>query len=121
MLNSVFYHVGLSWIISPKNKMKYDTEEENPDWLNKGPWYNTTICSKLHGTVFEGFIRNAKTYRYNLMCYVTENDSQQATYVDDATSAVGRAIPKNSTTSELKLLGVTFNFIDFWLIYFQHN
>ena len=37
--------------------------ENNPDWLNKGPWYNTAVCSKLHGTVFEEFIRNARTDR----------------------------------------------------------
>ena len=36
--------------------MKDFTKENNPDWLNKVPWYNTTICSKLHGTVFEDFI-----------------------------------------------------------------
>ena len=28
--------------------------------MTGGPWYNISICKKLHGKVFEGFIRNAK-------------------------------------------------------------
>ena len=44
--------MSLSCIISSNNKIKYETVENNPDWLNKVPWYNTTICSKLHGTLF---------------------------------------------------------------------
>ena len=43
--------------------MKYEIEENNPDWLNKGPWYNTVICSKWNGTVFEDFIRDSRTDR----------------------------------------------------------
>ena len=92
--------------------MKYEMKENNPDWLNKGPWYNTTICYKLHGTVFEYFIINAITDRYNLMCYITSHDSQQPTYVDDASSGGGREITKNATTAALKLLGTTLNNID---------
>ena len=36
-------------------------------WLNKGPWYNTSICLKSHGSRFEDFIKQAITDRYNLM------------------------------------------------------
>ena len=69
VLHLVLQNVGLSWVISSKNKIKYDTEESNnPDQLNIGPWYNTAICSKCHGTTFEDFIRNYITYRYNIMC-----------------------------------------------------
>ena len=39
----------------------------NPDWITGGPWYNTSICKKLHGTLFEEYIRNEITDRYNLM------------------------------------------------------
>ena len=35
-----------------------------------GPWYNTSICKKLHGKLFEVFIRNARTDRYNIMCSI---------------------------------------------------
>ena len=40
-----------------------------------GPWYNTSICEKLHGNVFEGFIRNARTYRYNIMCSIDAHET----------------------------------------------
>ena len=33
-------------------------ENNHPDSLNKGQRYNTSMCSKLHGTVFDVFIRN---------------------------------------------------------------
>ena len=121
MLNSVFNHVDLSWIISSNKQMKYETEENNPDWLNKGPWYNTAICSKLYETVFGYFIRNALTDRYNLMCSINEHDRQQPTYFYDAITAGGREITKNTTTAALKSLGATFNFIDSWLKHYQHN
>ena len=38
------------------------------------PWYNTYICKKLHGNLFEGFIRNARTDRYNIMCAIDEHE-----------------------------------------------
>ena len=42
VLNKKLYHVGLSWIISSSKKIKYVIKENNhPDWLNKGPQYNT--------------------------------------------------------------------------------
>ena len=64
VLNTVFYHEGLYWIISSNKKIKYDTKENNhPNWVNKGPRYNTAICSKFHGTVFDDFIRNDITDR----------------------------------------------------------
>ena len=82
MLNAVLHHVGLSWMISSNKKIKYDTKENNyPDWLNKCPRYNTTICFKLHGTVFDDFIRNYRTDRCNIMCYITAHDKLQHTYL----------------------------------------
>ena len=81
--------------------------------LNKGPWYNTTICYKSHGTVFTYFIRNDIIDIYNIMCSITVHDRQQPTYVDDTSSAGGRSITKNTITAELKSLGATLNFIYF--------
>ena len=78
--------------------MKYEIEENNHDWLNKGLWYNTTICSKFHGTVSEDFIRNDITDGYNLIYYINSHDIQQPTYVDDTSSSCGRAIHNNATT-----------------------
>ena len=63
VLNSVDYNVGLSRVISSNKQTKYETYENNPFWLNKVPWYSTTIYSKLHVTVFEDFIRNDRRHR----------------------------------------------------------
>ena len=36
----------MSCIILSNEEMKYEIDGSNhPDWLNKGPWYNTDICS----------------------------------------------------------------------------
>ena len=52
-------------------------------WLNKGLWYNTSICSKLHGSRIEDFITQARTDRYNIMCYLVAHDKLQLYYRDD--------------------------------------
>ena len=45
VLNEILHHVGMSWIISSNREIKYEMEENNhQDWLNKGPWYKTSIC-----------------------------------------------------------------------------
>ena len=51
VLNAILHHVGISWIISSNKEINYEikTESNHLDWLNKGPWYNRNICSKLHG------------------------------------------------------------------------
>ena len=122
MLNTVLHHVVLSWIISSIKQMKYDIKENHlTDWLNKVPWYNTSICYKWHGAVFDDFIINDKTDRCNIMCSITANDKVQPTYFDDASSVVSRAISKNATTSALESLGATLNFINCWLKLFHNN
>ena len=48
--------------------MKYEMENNNnEDWLNKVPWYNTAICSSLYGSLFEDIIIHAITDRYNII------------------------------------------------------
>ena len=75
VLNAIFHHVGMSWIISSNKEMKYEMNDNNhQDWLNKGPWYNTSIYLKLHGSLFEDFITHARSDRYNLMCYLVAHD-----------------------------------------------
>ena len=49
-------------------------DKHNSDWITGVPWYNTSICEKLHGNVFEGFIRNTITDRYNIMCSIYEHE-----------------------------------------------
>ena len=75
MLNEIFHHVGMSWIISTNEEMKYEMDESNhQDWLNKVPWYNTAICSRLHGSLFEEFMTHARNDRYNLICSLVAHD-----------------------------------------------
>ena len=82
VLNTMLHHVDTSWIIKSNREMEYEmnTESNHVDWLNKGPWYNRNICSKLHGSRFEDFITQARTYRYNLMCYLVAHDRLQLYY-----------------------------------------
>ena len=92
--------------------MLHEIEKNNhPDWFNKGPWYNTSNCSKFHGKVFEYFIKNARTERYNITSSIIAHDKQQPTYVDDAISGEGRQISNNEKTEALEALGATLNFI----------
>ena len=84
LLNSILHHVGMSWIICSNKEMKYEVDEINHlYWLNKFPWYNTDICSKLHGKLFEDFISHARTDRYNLMCSIFAHDNKQPAYEDE--------------------------------------
>ena len=46
----------------------------------------TYICKNLHGTVFEKYIINVITDRYNLVCYINAHDKQQPSYVDGGIS-----------------------------------
>ena len=63
--------------------MKYEIDESNHQYLlNKGPWYNTAICSRLYGILFEYFITHVRTDRYNLLCYLVAHDKKQPDYED---------------------------------------
>ena len=63
----MLHYVGMLWIIETHEQLKYDTEKHNSEWMTSGPWYNTSICKKLHGKLFEGFIINERTDRYHIM------------------------------------------------------
>ena len=64
LLNTMLHHVGMLWKIETNQQLKYDIYKHNPDWITRGPWYNTSICKKIHGTVFEIYFRNARNDRY---------------------------------------------------------
>ena len=70
VLNTMLQHVGMLWVIGNNEELKYDMDILNSDWLTGGPWYKKSICNKLHGKLFEGFIRNTRTDRYNIMCSI---------------------------------------------------
>ena len=75
IFNAIVHHVGMSWIIRSNRETEYEIGKINhQDWLNKDPWYNTSICSRLHGSLFEDFITHARTNRYNIMCSLVSHD-----------------------------------------------
>ena len=77
VLNAILHHTGMSWIIYSSKTKKTEMDKNNhPDWLNKGPWYNTAICSRLHGILFEAFITHTITNRYNLLCSIVAHDKK---------------------------------------------
>ena len=87
----------------------------NQDCLNRGPWYDTSIFSKLHVSRFEDFITQARTDRYNLMCSLVDHDRLKLDYKDDESSIGDRSIPDDATIKTLEEFGATINFIDIWL------
>ena len=122
MLNPRLYHVCMSWIISSNKEMNYELDGNNLQyWLNKGTRYNTYICLKSHGIIFEDFKTHARTERYNLMCYLVAHDKMQPDNEDDEISIGDRSILEYATTKLLKTLGATINFIDIWIKLFFDN
>ena len=70
VLNTMLHHVSMIWIIESHEQLKYYMDIQNSNWLTGGPWYNTSICKWLRGKLFEGFITNARTDRYHIMCSI---------------------------------------------------
>ena len=96
-------------------------ESNHPDLLNKGPWYNTAICSRLHGILFEYFITHARANRYNILCSLAAHDKKQHDYEDDEIIIGYRLIPKQVKTESLEALGASPNFIEIWLKLLNNN
>ena len=55
------------------------------------------MCSKLHGIMLEDFITQARTDRYNLVCYLVAHDRLQLDYEYDVISIGDRTIPNDPT------------------------
>ena len=99
----MLHHVGMIWIIENHEDLKYDMELQNSDWMTGGPWYNTYICKKLDGKVFEGFIINKITDRYNIIRSIDAYGRENQSYIfDDGSSGGGCSLPINSTTVALE-------------------
>ena len=65
--------------------------------------------------MFEEFIRNARTDRYNLMCYIDAHEKNNSSVNDYGSSGGGYPLPLNSTTEALVSLSATIYFIGFCL------
>ena len=71
--------------------------------------------------MFDDFITQARTDRYNIMCSLVAHDKMKTDYEDDESSLGYRSLPKYSTPKSLTALGDTLNFIDIWLKLFLDN
>ena len=76
VLNTMLHHVGMLCIIETNKQLQYDMEKHNSEWITGGPWYNTYIYKKLHGKVFDGFIINARTDRYDIMGSIDAHEKE---------------------------------------------
>ena len=83
--------------------MDYDnfTNSKNLGWFEIGPWHNKNICSKLYITTFEGFIKQARTDRYNIMCSLVAHDRMKDNKQDYESSIDDREIPKDATVKAI--------------------
>ena len=93
----------------------------NSDWLTFGPLNNTYICKKLHFKLFEEFIINARTDRYNIMCSIDayEKEHRSSIYEYDS-SGGGFPLPINTTTEVLIFFVEIIYFIYCWLKSLEH-
>ena len=91
--------VGMIWIIENDEYLKYDMDIQNSDWMTGGTWYNTSICKKSHEKLFEAFITNKITDRYNIICSVDAYEIEnQLSSFDDGSRGWGCPLPITSTT-----------------------
>ena len=108
----MLHHVGMIWIIENNKDLKYDMDILNSYYMTGGQWYNTSIFKKLHSKLFEGFIINARTDRYNIMCSIDAYGREhQSSSCDDGSSGGGFPLPITSTPEELESLDATIYFI----------
>ena len=121
VLKTILHHVGMLCIIKTYEKLKYDIDKQNSEFVIDGPWNNTSICNKLHGKVSEGFIKNARTDRYNSMCSVDAHKKYHQSSCDDGSSGEGFPILSNSATEALDFIGATIYFICCWIEALEHN
>ena len=83
VINMVFQHVGLFWIIQSNQKLNFDFQHKFHYCILNLPWYNTTICSLLYGLSFEYYVTTAIHDRYNLMCSIEDHDREHPAIIDD--------------------------------------
>ena len=69
---------------------------------NKGPWNNTSIYLKLHGSMCGDFISHEITDRYNLMCSLVAHDKIKPRYENYEISIGDRSIPKKRNNKIIK-------------------
>ena len=70
VIHSLFQPVGFLQIIYINKHYKFEIDSEDTQWTDKGPCYNTTICTELNGQIFKDTFKIGHKDRYDFMCYV---------------------------------------------------
>ena len=110
VLTTVLHHVDMSCIIETSQRLEYDIDKHNPYWITYGPLYNKFIFTKLYGTVFEKYIRDARTDRYNIMCSIYECDKKNTSSVNYFSNSFGNKSRSSLTIEALFSLGEKIEF-----------
>ena len=93
----------------------------NTKYMDKVPWYNTTICTKLNGQNSEDYLKTGRKDRYYLMCSIDAYGKGRVSSTDGAISGGRRPIPSTSYKESILSLGQTINFINNGLQCFESN
>ena len=72
VLPVVFQDSGLLWIIGKNNHILFKMAIIVSQWMDKVPWYNKIICTKLNGQIFEDYFKTGCKDRYELICNIYE-------------------------------------------------
>ena len=64
--------------------------------MDKIPWYNKTICTKLNGRIFEDYDKSERKDRYDFMFAVNAYANDHVSMPDDTSSGGGRPMPSTS-------------------------
>ena len=108
----VLQHVGLSWIIQSNQKLNYDPQRHCNSWMINFPWYNTMICSRLHGLLYEYYVTTAIRERYSIMRSIEDHNKEKPTINYDTSSGGDIPLTYNSTKYLLFSFGLILNCID---------
>ena len=118
------YDIPVYWVVldySVNQNLSFESKKKCPSWTLILPWYNTTICLQLHGSLFENYLTTKKRDKYNLMC---SNEShaknlksrnEHKPVNDDSSSGGTIPLPSNSTEEALKPFLLTLNPFGRWI------
>ena len=115
----VFHNVWLLCIIKKNSQLKFEMAAQVCQWMDKIPWYKTTISTKLHGQIFEDYLKTGRKYRYALVFFVNVYDIDHVPMTCDASSGVGIPIPIISSKEAIYSLCQKTKFIDSWIQCFE--
>ena len=94
---------------------------EDTKQMGKGSWYNTTICAKLNGKIFEDYLKTGQKERYTLIFSVDAYYKEHVPIPSYASSGSGIPIPSKSYKKAHYSLGHTINSLENWLQCFDGN